>query len=59
MDERERAIAKAIYDNTMDLWEAQGEEINALRKANEALQRSHERIGEIIRLVGELVKVAS
>jgi len=55
MDERERAIARKIYELHIRLWDAQGEEIAALRRANEALQRSHETIGELMKLTGELV----
>lgn len=52
MDDRERAWARKLYELTMHLFEAQGEEIVALRKANEALQKSHEIIGEMLKLTG-------
>jgi hypothetical protein len=55
MDDKERAIARKIYDLHLQLWESQGDEIAALRRANEALQRSHETIGELMKLTGELV----
>jgi hypothetical protein len=57
-DDRERQIARSIYDHTLELWRSQGDEIAALQQAMHALQRSHEHIGELLRLVGELVKVS-
>jgi hypothetical protein len=55
MDDRERAIARKIYELHLQLWDAQGDEIAALRRANEALQKSHETIGELMKLTGELI----
>jgi hypothetical protein len=55
MDDRERAIARKIYELHLQLWDAQGDEIAALRRATEALQKSHETIGELMKLTGELI----
>ena len=58
MDDRERAIARKLYELHIQLWESQGDEISALRQANEALQKSHETIGELMKLTGDLIGFA-
>lgn len=57
MTDRERELTRKLYDLTLVLWEHQGEEIEALRRANQALQKSHDTIGEMLQIVGELVRV--
>ena len=54
MDDRERAIVRTIYDLHVELFNHQGDEIDALQKANESLRRSHEVIGQLLKLTGEL-----
>lgn len=58
MDENERAIIRKLYDLQMELFEAQGQEIAALRKANDSLQRSHEIIGQLLTLTAKLAGFA-
>jgi hypothetical protein len=58
MDERERAIVRKLYELTVQLWEHQGDEIEALRKANEALAKSHETIGQLLKLTADLAKLS-
>ena len=54
MDEKERAMMRTLYELQLELFDHQGEEIEALRKANAALQRSHEVIGKMLKLTAEL-----
>jgi hypothetical protein len=54
MDEKEKALARALYELQLQLFDHQGEEIEALRKANAALQRSHEVIGKMLKLSADL-----
>lgn len=56
MTDRERELTRQLYDLTVQLWEHQGEEIEALRKANLALQKSHDAIGQMLKIVGELTR---
>lgn len=50
MDERERnAPLRRLYELQFELFELQGEEIKALRRANDALQKSHDIIREMLR----------
>jgi hypothetical protein len=55
MHEPDRARIRQLYDLQFKLFESQGDEIAALRQANESLQRSHEIIGEMLRVTGELL----
>lgn len=54
MDERERALARSLYELQIELFNPQGEEIEALRKANESLRKSHEVIGQMLKVTAEL-----
>lgn len=54
MDETERKMTHALYELQLELFDHQGEEIEALRKANQSLQRSHEVIGKMLKLTAEL-----
>jgi len=55
MDDRERALSRVLYDLQVELFEHQGNEIAALRKANESLQRSHEVIGRMLKVTADLL----
>jgi hypothetical protein len=54
MDERERAIVRTLYELQVELFQHQGEEIDALQKANASLRRSHEVLGRLLKLTAEL-----
>jgi len=56
MTDREREIVRNLYDLQLELWEQQGEEIKALRLANDTLQKSHDIIGRMLKLTGELIR---
>ena len=53
MDDKERAMIRTLFELQMELFDHQGEEIAALRKANESLQRSHEVVGKMLALMNE------
>jgi hypothetical protein len=55
MDSKDRAAIRKLYELQLQLFESQGREISALRQANESLQRSHEIIGEMLQVTGELL----
>jgi hypothetical protein len=55
MDERERALMRKLYELQVELFDHQGEEIEALHKANQSLRRSHDTIGEMLKLTAELM----
>ena len=57
MDERERTFLRHLYDLQMELFRHQGDEIEALRKANESLRRSHEVIGDMLKVTAGLLGV--
>jgi hypothetical protein len=54
MDEKERAMLRVLYELQLELFAHQGDEIAALRKASDALQKSHEVIGKMLKLTAEL-----
>jgi hypothetical protein len=54
MEDKERAIVRTLYELQIELFDAQGEEIDALKKANASLQRSHEIIGKLLKLTADL-----
>jgi hypothetical protein len=54
MTDPEREIVRKLYDLQVELFTHQGDEIAALRKANESLQRSHEVIGQLLQLTAKL-----
>lgn len=56
MTDRERALIRKMYELTLQLYDRQGEEIEALRKANQALQKSHDTLGEMLQIIGELIE---
>jgi len=55
MDDKEKALIRRLYELQIELFDAQGEEIIALRKANQSLQKSHEIIGEMLKTTGDLL----
>ena len=57
MDDRERTLMRRLYDLQVELFNHQGDEIEALRKANESLRKSHEVIGEMLKLTADLMGV--
>ena len=59
MDETERAMAQRLYQLHVELFNRHGDEIEALRKANESLLKSHEVIGEMLRLMARLPGLSS
>ena len=54
MTDKERALVRKLYDLQLELFNHQGDEIEALRKANEALQKSHEVIGQMLKTTADL-----
>ena len=57
MDDRERALVRKLYELQLGLFDHQDEEIEALRRANESLRRSHEVIGQMLKITGDLVGI--
>lgn len=57
MEERERALVRHLYELQLELFEHQGDEIAALRRANESLQRSHDVIGKMLKITGDLMDI--
>ena len=55
MDDKERALARKLYDLQVELFNHQGDEIEALRKANDALRKSHDVIGKMLKITADLV----
>jgi|KBSMisStaDraftv2_1062788.scaffolds.fasta_scaffold326171_3 hypothetical protein len=54
MTDKERAIVRQLYTLQLELFDHQGDEIAALRRANDSLQHSHEIIAKMLTLTGEL-----
>lgn len=54
MDDNERAMVRKLYELQLELFHHQGDEIDALRKANESLRKSHDIIGQLLVLTGKL-----
>lgn len=54
MDDKELALVRTLYKLQVELFNHQGEEIEALRRANESLRKSHEVIGQMLKLTAEL-----
>jgi hypothetical protein len=57
MNGKERALLRQLYELQLELFEHQGDEIAALRRANESLQRSHEIIGKLLKLTADLMGI--
>lgn len=55
MTEHERAMMRKLYELQLELFEHQGEEIEALRKANESLRRSHDVIGQMLKVTADVM----
>jgi hypothetical protein len=58
MTDEERAIGKLLHELQLELFEHQGNEIEALRKANNSLRKSHEVIGRLLQETGQLMRVS-
>ena len=54
MTDTERALIRKLYELQIELFNHQGDEIEALRKANAALQKSHEVIGQMLKITADL-----
>ena len=54
MTDHERSLIHKLYDLQVELFHHQGDEIEALRKANEALRKSHEVIGQMLKITADL-----
>jgi hypothetical protein len=54
MTEDERALMRQLYELQLELFHHQGDEIEALRKANESLRKSHDVIGQLLHLTAKL-----
>lgn len=50
-------MLRQLYEPQVELFHHQGDEIEALRKANDSLRKSHEVIGEMLRLTGDLLGI--
>jgi len=57
VNEQERAILRSMYELQLELFRHQGDEIEALRKANESLRKSHEVIGRLLEQTAKLMGV--
>jgi hypothetical protein len=55
MDDRERKILHQMYELQVELFNHQGDEIEALRKANDSLRKSHDTIGQLLKLTADLI----
>jgi protein-S-isoprenylcysteine O-methyltransferase Ste14 len=53
MTDQERALMRKLYELQIELFNHQGDEIEALRKANDALRKSHEIIGQMLKLTAD------
>lgn len=58
MNEQERAMLRQLYELQLELFNHQGEEIEALRRANESLRKSHEVIGKMLELTGRVMGIS-
>jgi hypothetical protein len=58
MTEAERAMLRQLYELQLELFNHQGDEIEALRRANESLRKSHDVIGKMLELTGRLMGVS-
>lgn len=55
MDDRERQLLHHLYELQIELFNHQGEEIEALQKANASLQKSHAVLGQMLKLTADLL----
>jgi hypothetical protein len=58
MDDKERALVRTLYEHQVELFNHQGEEIETLLKAVASLQKSHEVIGQMLKITADLRDVA-
>jgi len=57
MTEEQKALIRAQYELLVELFDSQGDEIDALQRANASLRRSHEIIGKLLKITGNLMGV--
>ena len=57
LNDRERTLLRQLYELQVELFRHQGDEIEALRKRNESLRKSHEVIGEMLKLTADLLNI--
>lgn len=55
MEARDRELLRALYELQVQLFDHQGDEIQALRRANESLHKSHETLGRMLKLTADLL----
>ena len=55
-DEYNRAILQELHALQWELFTQQGEEIAALRRANESLQKSHDIIGRMLKMTADRLR---
>ena len=55
-DEYNRAILQELHALQWELFTQQGEEIAALRRANESLQKSHDIIGRMLQMTADRLR---
>lgn len=58
MDDRDRQLMHTLYELQIELFNHQGDEIEALRKANHSLQKSHDTIGQMFKIMADLMRVS-
>jgi hypothetical protein len=58
MDAHERLLLQNLHALQAELFTFQSNEIEALRKANESLRRSHDVIGQMLKITADLVRVS-
>lgn len=58
IDEKERLMIRQLYELQLALFHHQGEEIEALQKANISLRKSHEVLGQLMALTAKLAGFA-
>ena len=58
MTEQERQIIRSLYDLTIELHNHQGDQIAALRRANDSLLKAHDAIGQMLKLTNDLIRAS-
>jgi hypothetical protein len=57
MTEDERKLLRTMYELQVELFNHQGDEIDALQKANASLRKSHEVLGRLLQITAQLMGV--
>lgn len=58
MDDQERIVVRQLYTLQMELFNHHGRAIKALAKVNSAIVKSHDIIGRMLKLTGDLISLA-